>query len=298
MRPLVFLFPGQSARDAEMFARLSALAPQTTAALADRLDPGFDTNRAVQLAVFGATRLWASLVGLEATESAGHSLGEYAHLVDRGAIDEDAAFDLVAARGAAYDAGPDGAMVALHPVAAADIAADLGPDVWIACDNAPTQVVLAGAREALERVVAYLEDAHFAFATWIERRIPMHTPRFAPAALALRRALERAPLRHMPGTYWANVLGAPTESPAPETVVDLLTRHVSEPVRWRETIEALLARHPDAVFLEVGPRRVLTDLLRRWRPDVPAFATDPLVAPAEVPAAFAATMEEVRRVLG
>ncbi len=306
-RPLVFLFPGQSARDPEMFARLSAVDPAGTAAMLARLralgvEPTgeLETNRAVQLAVFGATRLWADLVaaaGLRATASAGHSLGEYSHLVDLGALEAAAALALVAARGAACDAGPYGAMAAVHPVGAHDLA-DLLPDlgeVWIACDDAPTQVVLGGAQAALDRAMARLAEEHFALSTVIERRIAMHTPRFAPVRPHLRRALERAPWSDVGGTYWSNVLGGPVDTPPAATVVDLLTRHLAEPVRWRQTVEALLARHPDAVFLEVGPCRALTDPLRRWMPDLPIFAVDPVCDPAEAPARFAAVLEEVQR---
>jgi [acyl-carrier-protein] S-malonyltransferase len=306
-RPLVFLFPGQSARDPEMFARLAAVDPAGTAAMLSRLrglgvEPTgeLESNCAVQLAVFGATRVWAGVVaraGLRATHSAGHSLGEYGHLVDRGALAPDAALALVAARGAGYDAGPYGAMAAVHPIGADDLT-DVLPalgEVWIACDNAPTQVVLGGARAALDRAMARLEEEHFTFSNVIERRIPMHTPRFAPVGPHLRRALERAPWSAFEGTYWSNVLGGPVEAPSAETVVDLLTRHVSEPVRWRQTVDAMLARHPDAVFLEVGPRRVLTDMLRRWKPGVPVFAVDPVGEPADAPARVAAVLEEVGR---
>lgn len=304
-RPLVFLFPGQTARDARMFARLAAIdcdaACRATAALEARgvRPDALDDNRAVQLAVYAATRAWAAVAareGLAATASAGHSLGEYAHLVHAGALGEDAGWALIDARGAAYDAGPDGAMAAI-PLPAEELPDALaGAPVWLACDNAPGQVVIGGAEADVLAALQRLEEERFVLGTVIERRVPMHTPRFAPVVEAFLPALEAAPWRPVP-LAWSGVLGRAVPDPDRATIVRLLARHVCEPVRWRGLVEALLDRHPDAVFLEVGPRRVLTDLFRRWAPGVPAFAMDPCGTDA-IEARFDATMEEVRRAVG
>jgi [acyl-carrier-protein] S-malonyltransferase len=61
------------------------------------------------------------------------------------------------------------------------------------------------------------------------------------------------------------VLGGFVEAPTAETFCELMTRHVYSPVRWREQIDAVVARHPHATFIEVGPRGVLYNLLqKRW----------------------------------
>ena len=304
-RPLVFLFPGQSSRDPEMFSRLAAVAPDVAAAARTELcgrgvqEEALGDNRAVQLAVFGASRAWAAVVarhGVVPTASAGHSLGEYSHLVQAGALEEDAARDLVDARGAVYDAGPPGVMAALHPLGA-DVLDGLleGEAAWLACDNSPTQVVIGGEGEAVTRVLARAEEEHYVYGDLIESRIPMHTPAFAPAAETLRPHLVATPWRPI-ATYWSNVVGGAVHEAGPGTFVELLARHVFEPVRWRALIEAVLVRYPGAVFLEVGPRASLAALLRRWKPELPVFAVDP--AGTEAPeAGFRAAMEGIRRAL-
>ncbi|MCK6592466.1 MAG: hypothetical protein L6Q76_33345, partial [Polyangiaceae bacterium] len=104
--------------------------------------------------------------------------------------------------------------------------------------------------------------------------IPMHASIFKPAAVALRPALEQASWRAPRLPYLPNVLGRFAEIQAPDQIAELLFRHVYRPVRWRESIEFIADMHPDAAFIEVGPRAVLFNLLgRKWRP-VTRFRTD------------------------
>jgi malonyl CoA-acyl carrier protein transacylase len=99
----------------------------------------------------------------------------------------------------------------------------------------------------------------------IERQIPMHTSVFRPASEALLPHLSAAPWKKPSRPYLSNVLGGFVENTSPEMFVELLARHVYSPVRWRDQIDALAARFGDAVFIEVGPRGVLYNLLqKRW----------------------------------
>jgi [acyl-carrier-protein] S-malonyltransferase len=318
-RPLVLLFGGQSSRDAGMFDRLESADPSIGLAARERamrwLDGSitdFSSNRTVQVSVLSVTLGWLELVraaGLRSTASAGLSLGEYAHLVDVGALRPDDAVRLVAERGALYDQGPAGAMAAVFPaaweelaplvekVAAAHGGADaLSPAVF----NSPSQTVVGGSRLALDELIALADEELYARGIVVEERIPMHTPRFAPVADPFGRALERAawtgPVRV---AYRPNVTGLP--SPADrDTIVSSLTHHVSKPVRWRETVDALVDELPDAVFLETGPRTVLRDLmLRRWHADRRVLALDDPEIPLEaVHEKVAATLAQVREALG
>lgn len=294
VRPLVLLFGGQSSRDPEMFERLTA----ADAAAGDRararatrhLGPSptdFSCNRTIQVSVLAVTLGWLEAVrsrGLQSAASAGLSLGEYAHLVDIGALGADDAVALAAHRGSIYDDGPEGCMAALFPVSWLELAplvdriarAHGGSDALApAVFSAPTQTVVGGSREAVADLREAAEEELSAWSTVIEDRIPMHTPRFAPVAEPFGRVLRET--RWRSGTrlpYWPNVTGEAVAA-EPEIFVEHLTRHVHEPVLWERTIDRLTGEHPDAVFLETGPGTVLRDLLaRRWHPELDVFALD------------------------
>lgn len=305
-RPVVFLFGGQSSRDAAMFDRLEAVKPDSQArAWAGEFDPTFATNRGIQLSVMAAVLGWLEVAreaGIEAVASAGLSLGEYAHLVDIEALSAAEALRVCAARGALYDDGPSGCMAAIYPaswdelapiverVAGEGGARELAPAVF----NSPTQTVVGGSREAVEAAIAQADEELYAVGTIVEERIPMHTARFEPVAQSFADVLATAQFGEAQRDYWSNVAAAPLAA-EPETMRQRLTEHVYRPVRWRETVDALVAAHPDAAFLEIGPRTVLRDLLkRRWHPTLPVFSIDPMEADHPA-AAVAATLREVLR---
>jgi len=287
----IFMFPGQSSRYPAMLERLIELAPSENGALldlaAETLGRGlkrqyradnpdvFATNRDVQVGVFLANHLFLRCLeraGITADLSLGLSLGEYNHLVHIGALDFAATLRLVDARGQAYDAGPDGAMASVFPIeldALREVVARAAVQgtLEIANLNSPTQHVISGERAAVEAALSVLEEEEFVQGVVIEPRIPMHCSRFAPVAEAFRPALERAPWRTPRRPYLPNVYACPIESPAPSELVEALSLHVHRPVRWRDSVELLAAHYPDAVFIEVGPRAVLFNLLSRsWLP--------------------------------
>lgn len=284
---VIFMFPGQSSRYPKMLDRLCALSEENrdileaASALLGRdlgahyaaEDGGFRTNRDVQVGVFLANHLHAATLasaGITADLSLGLSLGEYNHLVDIGALPFDEALRLVDARGRCYDAGPKGMMAAVAPIDLDTLRGVLDTiggrgTVEVANLNSPVQHVIAGHDEAVEAALAILEDEHYVQGVVIERQAPMHTSVFAPVGTAFRPYLAatnwRTPVRH----YVPNVLGRPVERPDAGLFIDLLERHVHQPVLWRQSLETLAAAHPDAVLVEVGPRAVLYNLLgRRW----------------------------------
>jgi [acyl-carrier-protein] S-malonyltransferase len=276
-----------------MFDRLEAVVPPIGAAARARAaalcgDPtDFSTNRAIQVGVTAAALGWLELLrehDLVSTASAGLSLGEFAHLVDIGALAAGDSLALVAKRGELYDGGPPGCMAAIFPApwealaplvertAAAHGGADaLAPAVF----TSPTQTVVAGSRPAVDELVEVADEELYARGVVIEDRIPMHTPRFAPVARRFRPVLEAARwAASARAAYWPNVTATRTTATR-AAVVDHLTRHVDQPVRWHATVDALVAAHPDAVFVETGPGTVLRDLMvRRWHPDRDVFALD------------------------
>lgn len=260
----------------------------------------FASNRDVQVGVFVTNHIHLEALrdrGLDAPLSAGLSLGEYNHLVHAGALSFADALRLVDARGAAYDAGPRGAMLAAFPVALDDLAevverARAFGAVEIVNLNSPTQHVLAGEHPAIAEAERILADELLSHAVRIDDRVPMHSSIFRPAADAFWPALEKAQLRVLAKPYLPNVLARLVHAPAPAVIRELLHAHVFSPVRWRESLEHVAALHPDAVFVEVGPRDVLYGLLsRRWLKN-PRFKTD---APENPERALIATVEEIAR---
>jgi [acyl-carrier-protein] S-malonyltransferase len=303
---LVFMFPGQSSRDADMLERLTTLRPENRELLAQacelvswRPSPAFATNRDVQLAVFIANHMVLQTLeahGIAADLSLGLSLGEYNHLVHIGCLSFGDALRLVAARGTAYDNGPDGAMISVFPLAADELAsiverARTSGVIEIANLNSPQQHVLAGERAAIDAAKQLLEDEFSIDATEIESRIPMHCSRFRPASDAFRPALDA--VRWQPSTrpYLPNVLAEWIAQPTPTQICDALTRHVYSPVQWRRSIDLIADTYPDATFVEVGPRAVLYNLLSsRWR-RVKREKTD---HPENVTAAFGDLVSRLR----
>lgn len=301
----MLVFPGQTSRYPGLLERPLRLQPDLAEPVlaeasevlgrdvraqyrADAPEP-FRSNRDVQVGVFLANHLYLTLLegtGIHAALSLGHSLGEYNHLVHIGALAFGDALRLVEARGRAYDAGPAGAMAVVFPLELDELAgiverAQITGSIEIGAYNSANQHVLSGERAAIEAAIALIADETYAEAAVIEPRIPMHCSRFAPVAGMLRPALLAAPWRTPRLPYLPNVLVQPLEQPGPDGFVDLLSRHVYQPVRWSAWMDELIRREPQTLFLEVGPRAALTSLIRRGWPEQQALATDAEGQPLE-----------------
>jgi [acyl-carrier-protein] S-malonyltransferase len=193
--------------------------------------------------------------------AAGHSLGEYAALVAAEALAFDDAVALVDERAAAMAHAAQlrpGGMVALlggDPVAVRALALRLG--LTVANDNAPGQVVLSGALDA----VAVAEETSREETGARSRRLDVagafHSPLMEPAAERLAAALERTPVAVPRLPVYANGTAAPFADVRRELAENLL-----RPVRWRETLLALRAAGVER-FVELGPGAVLTALVKR-----------------------------------
>lgn len=220
--------------------------------------------------------------GVTPAACAGHSLGEYSALAAAGSLSFTDGLRLVQARGEAMQAAATakpGTMVAvlgLDDEAAEQACQQAGGDVWVANLNAPGQVVLSGASDAVSAAVAAAK------ALGARRVLPIpvggafHTPLMASATDALAVALEAASLRAPRTTVIANVDACPHQEPAEWS--ELLVEQLSSPVRWRSTIERL-ASDGTSTLVEVGPGGVLSGLARRIVPEV---GTASLATPEDV----------------
>ena len=235
-----------------------------------------------ELSTTGASQLAVLLTSLVAWQAlsdeldgapvafAGHSLGQITALIAAGAVAPDDGYRLAVRRAdlsqLSADARP-GRMAALVGTDL-DVAAEVcdgGRDVWIANDNAPGQVVIAGTPEGLQAA------AERARAAGVRRVMPLdvghafHTPLLSEAAAELRHLLVRLDFRRPTAPVVANTdAGAHTD---PAGWPERLTRHLVDPVRWRESQRTLVDLGA-TTFVEIGPGRVLAGLAKRAVPEV------------------------------
>ncbi|MBX6747120.1 MAG: ACP S-malonyltransferase [Acetobacteraceae bacterium] len=223
---------------------------------------------------------------------AGHSLGEYSALTAARAFDLTTAARLLRLRGEAMQkATPPGtgAMAALLGAEldqARAICAEAKADpetgqeevVEVANDNGGGQVVVSGAKAAVERAVEAAKVAGIKRAMLLPVSAPFHCSLMAPAADAMAEALEKASIAAPVVPVVANVTAAKATDPA--EIRDLLVKQVTATVRWRECVAAMVAMGCDR-FAELGAGKVLTGLMKRNAPDASAQA---IGTPAEVEA--------------
>ncbi|PVX31039.1 ACP S-malonyltransferase [Sphingomonas pokkalii] len=202
---------------------------------------------------------------------AGHSLGEYTALCAAGALDLPTTAKLLRKRGDAMQSAVpvgEGAMAALlgadlvKAQAIADAAAE-GEVCTVANDNDPTQVVISGARAAIERAVAIAKDHGAKRALLLPVSAPFHCPLMQPAADAMEKALAEVAIQAPLVPVYANVTAAPVSDPA--TIRTLLVEQVTGMVRWRESVSAMFEGGVHE-FVELGGK-VLGGMVKRISPD-------------------------------
>lgn len=203
---------------------------------------------------------------------AGHSLGEYSALVASGVLDFADAVKTVRKRGTfMQEAVPVGvgAMAAILGLDAAAVEegcaeAANGQVCGPANINSPSQVVIAGNSEAVDRACEILKSNGAKRAIKLNVSAPFHCALMMPAQERLAVDLSELNYSSFRFPIFHNVDAA--ENADADTVSDRLTRQVSSPVRWLQTIENMAANGVER-FIEVGPGKVLTGLLRQIKKD-------------------------------
>jgi [acyl-carrier-protein] S-malonyltransferase len=292
-----FIFPGQGSQAVGMgrgFSETSGAAKRVFEEANDAL--GFDLRRVMfegpdaELALTANTQpavLTASVAaaaacaerGLTPGLAAGHSLGEYSALVVAGALPLADAVRVVRRRGELMqEAVPvgTGAMAAIMGVAAGvveQVCADAaqGEVVEIANVNSELQIVIAGHRTAVERAVALVTERGGRKSVLLPVSAPFHCALMAPAAEGLAAALAGVRVSDPAIPVVRNVDGSVTRRAA--DVVPLLLRQVASPVRWTDCVQRLAAEGASA-FVEVGPGRVLSGLVKRIVEDARTAAVE------------------------
>jgi trans-AT polyketide synthase/acyltransferase/oxidoreductase domain-containing protein len=195
---------------------------------------------------------------------AGHSLGEYNALLAAGVFDFETGLRLVKRRGELMAAASGGRMAAVLGCAEDEVAGILErhglADVDVANYNAPTQVVLSGPTDAIERAQDVFTGLGASFRL-LNVSAAFHSRAMEPVVGAFAEELERAALTPPRIPVLSNVTARPYE---PDRVAELLRRQILEPVRWTELIRHALEAGVEELE-EIGPGRVLTKLIRQIR---------------------------------
>jgi [acyl-carrier-protein] S-malonyltransferase len=218
---------------------------------------------------------------------AGHSLGEYTALAVSGAYSFETGLRLVTERGRAMKAAGEvqpGSMAAILGLGAEDVAeacrraeAQTHETVVIANDNAPGQLVVSGTTAAVSAAAEFARALGARRAITLAVSIASHSPlmrdaveRFGPV---LRQAEMSAPALPVLANRSARALATTDE------VLAELEGQLTSPVRWTETIEYMVGHGIDT-FVEVGPKDVLTGLLKRIAPAATGIACGDLAGVA------------------
>lgn len=226
------------------------------------------TQPAMLAAGVATWRIWRKHGGELPVAMAGHSLGEYTALVCSGALDLRAAAALVQFRGQAMQAAVppgQGAMAAIlglddDQVKAACAEGAQGEIVEPANFNSPGQIVIAGTTAAVARAIEAAKARGAKRAIMLPVSVPCHCSLLTPAARQLQARLPEVEFAH-PQIAEIYTVDVRTHED-PEGIRAALVEQIVKPVRWTETIRAMLARGVRTI-VECGPGRVLTGLNRR-----------------------------------
>ena len=209
-------------------------------------------------------------LGVPCHAAAGHSLGEYAALVAAGVMDLKHGLQALAVRAramqAASEANPGGmtALIGMTLDEARDVCevAGRGDVLAVANENGPKQTVLSGSLPAVERAEE-LARSKGAKAVRLQVAGAFHSPLMDSAVQPVRAAISKIQFRSPSFPIVPNASGKPTTQPL--VLRDLLSRHLSSPVRWDASLRAM-ADTGISLFLEAGPGDVLAKLARRAIP--------------------------------
>jgi len=288
-----FVFPGQGSQAvgmgkalAESFApardvfaevdealhqKLSALmfeGPEAELTLTANAQPAL---MATSLAVLRVLEAEAGLdLAKDAAFVAGHSLGEYSALAAADSLSVTDAARLLRKRGEAMQQAVPigiGAMAALIGLdldgarAVSQVAAqETGAVCAVANDNGGGQVVISGAKTAVDAAIEIAKTKGVRRAVPLAVSAPFHCPLMQPAAEAMAAALADVEIRRPKVPLVANVVAAPVAEP--QDIRQRLVEQVTGTVRWRESV-AYMAAQGANTFIELGSGKVLTGLLKR-----------------------------------
>lgn len=267
---------------AQRLSRLMFEGPESELTLTENAQPALMSVSIAVLRVLESEGGWQ--LPAKVAFVAGHSLGEYSALVAAGALQLADSARLLKLRGRAMQRavpvgeGAMAALLGLDLTAAQEVAAAASEGEVCACanDNAPGQVVVSGAKAAVERAIKLAGEKGARRSILLPVSAPFHCALMEPAAREMEEALATVALAPPRVPLVANVTAAPVSDP--ETIRRLLVQQVTSMVRWRESILRLKAEGAPRL-IELGAGKVLSGLAKRIDRDIEALAAG---QPAEV----------------
>jgi [acyl-carrier-protein] S-malonyltransferase len=317
MTKSALVFPGQGSQSVGMGQALVAASPAAAAVFAaadsaldepisglawngpaeelDRTENAQPALLAASIAYLAAVReRWAAL-GIDEPAiafAAGHSMGQYSAFVASDVISLADAVRLVRERGRlmqASGAGRDGAMAAILGLDDAQLPALVerasAEGVFgVANRNAPGQVVVSGERAAIDAATEIARELGARKAIVLPVSVAAHSPLMAEAAEGMRRILADIEFHDPTIPLLANADARPVATAA-EARAELV-EHLTAGVDWVAAVERMTASGVDT-FIEVGPGRVLTGLIKRIAPDATTISLDDPGSPERLAIPFA-----------
>lgn len=295
MGSVAFLFAGQGAQHPAMGVDIIEASPAAAEvfAIADEVRPGtseqcrsaskeeLSQTENTQPCVFVHDLAAAVALrerGVVPAACAGFSLGEVAALTFAGAFDTRTGFELVCERAAlmaaAAERHPGGmrAVIKLDAAQVENLAAQAGEDCWPVNYNSPQQTVVAGAPEALQELDVLVKEAG-GRAMKVAVSGAFHSPYMAEATEGLATYIQAG---HAPSPLLIPVMANMTAAPYPadpRAASDVMANQVSHAVRWVDTLHALQTQGIDT-FIEVGPGKTLSGLVKRTLSDVRVYSCE------------------------
>ncbi len=304
MTSSAFVFPGQGSQSVGMGQALAAASPAAAAVLAsadaalgapistiaadgpadvlDRTENAQPALLAVSIAYLAAVRERWTALGIETSPpafAAGHSMGQYSALVAAEVISLEDGIRLVRERGRlmqASGAGRDGAMAAILGLDDAALPAlveraSAHGVFGVANRNAPGQVVVSGERPAIEAGAELARTFGAKRAIVLPVSVAAHSPLMAEAAEQMRDVLAGITFSDPTVTLLANADARPITTG--DAARAELIEHLTAGVDWVAAVEHM-ASAGVTTFVEVGPGKVLTGLIKRIAPDAEILAAD------------------------
>ncbi len=288
MNPSIsFLFPGQGSQSVSMLSELHgqhSIVREVFEEASDTLEidlwsicnegPEEKLNQtditqpALLTASFALWRLWCTQTSLRPSTMAGHSLGEYSALLCAGVLEFKDAVSLVHLRGQLMQsavAGVQGGMAAIlgldeSPLDAICQQVAEGEVVAPANYNSPGQVVISGHLSAVQRAMEAADKAGAKRSIMLNVSVPSHCSLMKPAVDQLAQQLDSIEFHQSATKVVHNVDACSHENLS--SVRDALVQQVCMPVRWSDVIKQIKSRGITH-FVELGPGKVLTGLMRR-----------------------------------